>query len=267
MLEGVGDQRRVVQQVRMAEHHPFGGPRRARGVLKEGQRVAGDLRPLPLPLVPLVGTVGGPVGREPAQPFQIRCLVNQRPDPLQDRIGGQRHRRTGVGGNRLDAGRCAVHPRRVSRHRDHFGILTAEERCDEIQSRRVEEQRPLTLQALRLQPRSDGSSLPVELAIGQMDFFGFAVNQKRIGSVVGLAFCSLAQQVDQRGRCGRRIEESIAGIHGESSSVNLATCGWKRYGPARLGSPGFELRVLFLASSRWALGPPGRPTTPILGPA
>jgi hypothetical protein len=159
MLEGMGDQRRVVQQVRMAQHHPFGSPRRARGVLKEGQRVAGDLRRLPLPLVPQVGPVGGLVGGEPAKSFQIRCLVDQRPDPLQDRIGSQRYRRAGIGGNRLDADGRAVHARRVHRHRDHFGILTAEERRDEIEARRVEEQGPLTLQALGREPGPDGPGL------------------------------------------------------------------------------------------------------------
>jgi hypothetical protein len=56
-----------------------------------------------------------------------------------------------------------------------------------------------------------------------MDFLGFSVNQKRVGSVVRLAFCPLAQQVNQRGRSSRRIEESV-------------------------------LHVLFLASSRRALG-------------
>ena len=160
----------------------------------------------------------------PAKSFQVRCLVNQRPDPLQDRIGCQRHRRAGIGGNRLDAGRRAVHPRRISRHRDHFGILTAEERRDEIQSGRVEEQGPLTLQVLRPQPGSDGPGLPVQLAVGQMDFLEFSVNQKRIGTVVRLTFCPLAQQVNQRGRSSSRIEESVFGMHGASNSGTRATC-------------------------------------------
>ena len=224
MLERIGDQCRVVQQVRVAQHHSLGGPRRARGVLKEGQRVAGDLRRC---RCRLVGRVGGPVGGEPAKSFQIRCLVNERPDPLQDRIGRQRHRRAGIGGDRLDAGRRAVHPRRVHRHRHHCGILTAEERRDEIEAGRVEEQRPLTLQALRLEPGPDGPGLPVELAVGQVDFLGFSVNQKCIGSVVRLAFCPLAQQVDQRGRSSSRIEESVLGMHDGSNSGNRGRTCWR----------------------------------------
>ena len=204
------------------------------------------------------GSVGGPVGGEPAKSFQIRCLVDQRPDPLQDRIGGQRHLRAGIVGDRLDAGRRAVQPRRVRRHRDHAGIQAAEERRDEIEAGRVEEQRPLTLQALRLEPGPDGPGLPVELAVGQVDFLGFSVDQKRIGPVVRLAFCPLAQQVDQRGRSSRRIEESVLGMHDGSNSGNRGRTCWRWYRTrhARVAGSRTSRVVLGILATRTRLGGP-----------
>src|SRR4030095_9912412 len=91
----------------------------------------------------------------------------------------------------------------------------------------VEQQGPLPLQILRLQPGSDGPGLPVEFAVGQMDFLGFSVNKKCIAPVVRLALCPLAQEIDQRGRPGRRIQESVFGRHGESSSGDRTICSMK----------------------------------------
>jgi len=47
MLEGVGDEGRIVDQVGVRQHHALGIGRRARGVLQERQRVGGDGRLFP----------------------------------------------------------------------------------------------------------------------------------------------------------------------------------------------------------------------------
>ena len=47
VLEGIGDQRRIVHQVGVVEHDALGRAGRSRGVLQEGQRVAVHIGQLP----------------------------------------------------------------------------------------------------------------------------------------------------------------------------------------------------------------------------
>ena len=94
----------------------------------------------------------------------MRRLVDQRHHPIEYLLGRQRHPRLGVVGDRLDAVQRAVPPGGIDRDGHHAGVEATEKCGDELQTRRIQQQRPLARQIVRLQPGPDGSGLPVQFA-------------------------------------------------------------------------------------------------------
>ena len=67
------DQRRVMDQVGVVEHHALGRARRAGSVLQEGERLAVDVRMLPLSVEPF----GQLAGVQPSELLEVRRGVDQ----------------------------------------------------------------------------------------------------------------------------------------------------------------------------------------------
>ena len=83
--------------------------------------------------------------------------------------------------DRLDPLHVAVAPRRIGRHRDDAGIQAAEPGDDELQPRRIEQQRPLAGHPQIDQPGRDRPRMPVELLIRQARF----LRSLAVGVVIG----------------------------------------------------------------------------------
>ena len=199
MFEGVANQGRVVQQVGVGEHHPVGCARGAGRVLQHGQR--GTVHAGVFPVFFAAG--GDGVGLHPGQVLQERCLGQHVLHPLPHVAGGQGHLGLGVLGDGLDAIQRAVHSRRVGRHGHHPGVQTAKKRRDELQPGRKQQQRPLALQPLALQVMGNSPGQAIQLLVGQGHLLGFAIDQKAVGSRLGLVLGPVFQQGNQ----GRRAEE------------------------------------------------------------
>ena len=102
---------------------------------------------------------------QPSKLLQVRRFVDQRHHSVEHQVGRQRHPGLGIVGNGLDAVQRAIPPGRVDRHGNHPGVQAPEERRDELQPRRIQQQRPLAHQVVRFQPRPDRPGLAVQLPI------------------------------------------------------------------------------------------------------
>ena len=142
VLERIGNQGRVVNQIGVVQHDALRRPRRAGCVLQEGQRVAMDVGHAPIPLHLRRHSAGG----EPGKLLQMRRFVDQRHNPIQDQVGRQGHPGVRIVGNGLDAIQRAISPGGIHRHRDHSGIDAAEKGRNELQTRRIQQQGPLAHQ-------------------------------------------------------------------------------------------------------------------------
>ena len=133
----------------------------------------------------------------PVQAAEHRRVVDQRPNPIHDRVGRQGHFRAGVFGDRLQATVELVAPRRIHRHGHDLGVQTAEERGDKLQARRIAQQGPAAGQILRFQPRPDRPGLPIEFPVRHLDFLVLAVHQPDKRHLVGLMSHAVAQQLHE----------------------------------------------------------------------
>ena len=77
---------------------------------------------------------------------------------------------------------CRLRPRRIGRHRDHAGVEAAEEGGDEVEPRRVEQQRALAPAPSAWRRGGDGPRAAVELAVGEMPLLLLAVQQEGVGA-------------------------------------------------------------------------------------
>ncbi len=180
VLERVGDHRRVVHQVGVGEHHALGRAGRAGRVLQERQRVAVDVGLAPLASSPFS------IRSVASQGIALRCGELRAADlhALEHFAGCQRDFRLGVVGDRFDSLHRAVAPRRIGGHSHHACVQAAEERGDKIESGRIQEQCTLAAKAHGLETCGDGASLPIELAIGDVDFLLLAVDEVNKRAVV-----------------------------------------------------------------------------------
>jgi hypothetical protein len=170
------DQRQVVHQIGMREHHALGRRRRAGGVLQHRQIAGVHFRLLPL--------------------IRIRLHIVDA-NPCQ-RGGGDRHDRLAVRDDRRDTSVGTPRVRRVCGHRDCPGVETAEVGGDVVESRRNQQQRPIT----RLRPGGNGdrdrAGSLIELRVGHPLFAAFLPRQETIGASRPVLRCPRAQQLDQR---------------------------------------------------------------------
>ncbi len=195
VLESVGDQGRIVQQIGVAQHDPFRRARRTRGVLQKGDRVAAHVGRTPT----VFHGFRHPRGRQPGKRFQVRRFVDQRLDAGQHVVCGQRHLGPGVVSHRLDALQRTIPAGRVDRYGHHAGIQAPKERADEIQPGRVQQQGPLSAQTERLEPGPDRPGASVEFPIGEMDLLVLAIEQVGESHVIRLTPGAMTDEFDQVG--------------------------------------------------------------------
>ena len=183
-----------MHQIVVIEHHALGRAGRTRRVLQERQRIAADVRHFPL-FFHLRGKMGS---GKPRQLLEVRRFVNQGLDAFQHRGRRQGDLRLCVIGNRLDSRKRSIAARRIDRHRDHAGVQTAKERRDELQARRIQQQRPFADQIERLKPRGDRPRLPIQLPIGQVDLFVFSIDEVEESGLVRLATGAVPKEIHKR---------------------------------------------------------------------
>ena len=133
-------------------------------------------------------------------------------DPLaggsvgREQLGVERRERGG-GGER-DVGvavdRDAIEPRHRSprfgiggRHRDDAGVQAAKKRRDEIEARRIHQQRAVARLELELQPRRDHAGPAIQLAVGHVDR-AVAVIEKDVGGTSRIVGRLLGEDVRHR---------------------------------------------------------------------
>ena len=202
LREGAADHLLVVQEVRVADHHPLGGRRRARGVLQEGEGVAVDPR-----RPPLRGPLGQPVDREPGErcrPDRPDRSIEERAGAAEQLPGGQHHAGPGVVEDRAQPGQAARRARRVRRHRHRSRVEAAEECADEFQAGWEQQEDPLPRRLQRRERGADPARLPLQLGEGDLRRLDLAVCQELVGDIVGAFRSPCLQQSDQR-RPGSQI--------------------------------------------------------------
>ncbi len=189
------DDGEVVEEVAVADHHPLGRGRGTRGVLEEGQRVAGCPR-----VLPRLGLVRGDVlGGQPAQPTQLRRVGEQPLRFAKQLAGGQRQRGRAVLDDAPQARVGPVAARRVGGDRGHPGVEAAEEGGDVLQPRRIEQERPLPARAERLEAGGDRTGAQVELAVGDVPLLHLPVEQKGVRDPVRVVVRAEAEELYERG--------------------------------------------------------------------
>ena len=110
----------------------------------------------------------------------------------EDRRGGEHQRRLSVGDDGLQPGQSALElgwVGRVSGDGHHPCVQAAEKTFDEVQPRRVEEERPPARRPRESERGGDCQSAPLQLPVGQMKLARLSVEQKGIGQLVRLAEC------------------------------------------------------------------------------
>ena len=115
--------------------------------------------------------------------------------------GGERAPRRRVGddgGQTVDASASASALWRQHRHRQHASVQAAEECGDEVESGRIQQQRPVAGVQARLQPSGNRSAGAIELRPGQRARLDFTITEKRVGDVVRLDGGAMPQHLHQR---------------------------------------------------------------------
>ena len=149
-------------------------------------------------------------GIQPGELLEVRRLVDQALDPRQDDVGREGHFGLGVVGDGLDPRHRAVAAGRIDRHRDHARVQAPQEPGDEFQAGRIQQQGPFARQPPRHQPGPDRPGLAVELLVGQIDLFEFAVHEVGESDVLGLSTGPMPDHLHQGGwaeKCSWQIIE------------------------------------------------------------
>ena len=193
---------------------PLGVGGRARRVLEEGQRRRGPTpgsrqssaerrRPASVATAaarPARGRRPPSGRRRPARPAVVRTA-----------------RRPGVVDDRPEPGHRPVRPRQVGGDGDDAGVQAAEEGGDELQARRVEQQRPLAGQPERLEPRGDGPGPAVEVRRRSGRASGLvavAVREKAKARSSARSSPARSPRIVDEGRGRRRVRSSVRSTHG-----------------------------------------------------
>ena len=123
--------------------------------------------------------------------------------------------------------RAVVRTRRIGGDRHHPGVQAAEEGDDEVEPRRVEQQRPLARRDRRRESRRDRRRPAVELPVGEAPPLGLAVRQKGERHLLRPLRGTRAQETHDRGHAGlhpcrgldhRSPLSRLRRFHGDDSS-------------------------------------------------
>ena len=178
----------------MCDHHAFWARRRSRRVLQE--RDSASIR---RGISPLWRTVRDLVARN--------HLETRRKGQPSDRLAHRQHSRgirvSGDCGESLEALRARTRDGTTAagwkrRHRDDICKQTSKERADEIEPRRVEQQRPRAGPYPQLEKCRDRASAAFKLRVRDRRALPLAILEKRVGARLGLSGRPKAQQLDQR---------------------------------------------------------------------
>jgi hypothetical protein len=132
MGEGARDDRRVAQQVLVAEHDPPGRPRGARGVLQDRQVFACQPGRRPGQLQPFGELVDRDHLGRSKEIAEVASLLHL----TQDALAGERQSSLSVGEDGEEPAETPAGARRIDGHRDHSRVEAAEERRDVFRARR-----------------------------------------------------------------------------------------------------------------------------------
>src|SRR5229473_210329 len=113
--------------------------------------------------------------------------------------GGQDNAAIGVAQNGLDSGMVAARARNIGGHRDDARVQTTKQRFNKLQTRSVQEQRPLSPETKRSQFHRERSRPAIEFTIGQRWAFTFAIDQPGIDPVGRTFLRQLLKNAYQRG--------------------------------------------------------------------
>ena len=161
----------------MADNHPLRHSSRAGGVLEEGCRARAGTRVPPRRQRGRVQVVS----RHPAQALEVRLGGERAFHGGFESSRGQNAACLGISHSRANTFQRTIRPRRVDRNGDGTRVETAEKRRDEVETRRINEQHPLTASAALLKQGADPSSRAVELAVTQAVINPLAVTQEGVG--------------------------------------------------------------------------------------
>ena len=169
---------RVVQEVGVTDHHPFGVRGRARGVLQQGNVVGRRLGEL------TARAVSDVIDDEPREVPQPRRLRGQHPHGAGDQARGEHQRRLGVARHARQARQRPVQARRLRRisgDGDDPRIEAPEERLQEGRARLDDDERAVAGPRSGQDGRGDGArpSLQLRVAIGDDVIVGRAEKGQR----------------------------------------------------------------------------------------
>jgi hypothetical protein len=223
----------IVDQVGVRNHHALRIARGSGRVLQEREVAAADHRRLEM-----VGQlVRQFVGRDPLargrvgrQQLRIECC--------QRRSGRERHVRVAIERDPVESWHRAPRLRIRRRHGNHARIQAAEKRRNEIEPRRIHEQRPIARLQFELQPRRDYASPPIELAVRHFDG-AIPIVEKDVSNARRIVRRLLGQDVRHRVSCEftthRRASPSIASSGGIRSASRRAALSpeslWRNSSP------------------------------------
>jgi hypothetical protein len=164
----------------MGDHDPLRKRRRARGVLEEGQGVGARSRVAPTGCLLRQDLVRG----DPGGGTELRRHGLPSGELAEQGGAGQHRRGAGVAGDRRQAWIGAARPGRIGRDRGHAGVQASPECGDEIQSWRVEQQRPLSRQPGLLEMGTDRPGSLVELRRSEPSLLLLTIRQERVQRAV-----------------------------------------------------------------------------------
>lgn len=186
----------VGEEIAVGEHHALRRAGGAGGVLQEGEGFIADRGRGPVFSQRVGHILGGDERERSVSEVDWRELCGSREECAR----GEGDAGAGVTDDGFEAVDGFVGPRRIGRHDDDAGVETAEEGCDEIEARRVNEQRAVAGRTVRLQRHRDGAGAAVEVAVGEGGGDFLAGGLKRKSSFITGVARVQAQQVNPRGR-------------------------------------------------------------------
>ena len=138
------------------------------------------------------------VDNTPLQPAEVRLVRQTWPQTSKRRRRGQRDARLSISSQQLDALQALIEGWRVRGHGDPAGVKAAEQRGDEVKSRRQKQQRAFARLTCILEARGNRLRPAVQLGVVDRDVRGWIVGQPGEGDALRLPFGAAPQQLSKR---------------------------------------------------------------------